>query len=114
MKYFMHSVMHPIAKHSRYLLYKEATKRYEFYQKHETWQFVKSSIWGKSDFVLGERRIILTFPDIFAYQTMVLPIACEKEEWEVIEGKRVVRMDILHDDSYWFCNVVYEETCNED
>lgn len=112
-KYFMHSLMHPIAKHSRYLLYREACRRYAYYQKHGTWQFVKSSIWGSGDIFLDERKVILSFPDIFAYQTMVLPIACEKDEWEKIIDKRIVKMDILHDESYWFCNIVYEEACSE-
>lgn len=112
-KYFMHSVMHSIAKHSRYLLYREACRRYAYYQKHQTWQFVKSSVWSAQDFIIEERKIILFFPDIFAYQTMVLPIACEKEEWQNIEGKRIVKMDLLHDESYWFCNIVYEVTCSE-
>ena len=112
-KYFMHSLMHPIAKHSRYLLYREACRRYAYYQKHGTWQFVKSSIWGNGDIFLDERKVILSFPDIFAYQTMVLPIACEKDEWEKIIDKRIVKMDILHDESYWFCNIVYEEACSE-
>jgi hypothetical protein len=112
-KYFMHSLMHPIAKHSRYLLYREACRRYAYYQKHGTWQFVKSSIWGSGDIFLEERKVILSFPDIFAYQTMVLPIACEKDEWEKIIDKRIVKMDILHDESYWFCNIVYEEACSE-
>lgn len=113
-KYFMHSTMHAVAKHSRYLLYKEACRRYAYYEKHGSWQFVKSSVWGSGDLIFDHRKVVLTFPDIFAYQLMSLPIACENEEWEHIEGKRIVRMDILHDESYWFCNIVYEETCKNE
>lgn len=113
-KYFIHSLLHSIAKHSRYLLYKEACRRYVYYEKHGTWQFIKSSIWGSEDVILDERKVILCFPNIFAYQTMVLNIACEKDEWDIIKEKRIVRIDILHDESYWFCNIVYEEACNKE
>ena len=109
-KYFMHSLMHPIAKHSRYLLYREAIRRYAYYEKHGTWQFVKSSIWASGDIYVEERKLFLSFPDIFPFQTMMLPIACEKEEWAKFEGNRIVKMDISHDESYWFCSVLYEES----
>ena len=75
---------------------------------------MKSSVWGSGDLIFDHCKVVLTFPDIFAYQLMSLPIAYENEEWEYIEGKHIVRMDILHDESYWFCNIVYEETCKNE
>lgn len=108
-KFFQHSILYTIAKHSQYLLYKEACRRYAYFARHGCWEFTRSSIWSAQDVTLMHRCVILYFPDIFAMRMLKLPIACETEEWKVLDHQRIVRIDIVHDDSYWFCNIVYEE-----
>ena len=39
---------------------------------------------------------------------LVVGLACEKVEWEKVKEGMICRMDIVHDEQYWFANLLLQ------
>lgn len=94
---------------SRWLLYKLAHKKYDALKENRHFQYERSSSWSPTSFLYQYGKLRLKFGKTFKKQDCVLFLSFTEFEKSILEENRMVRMDIVHDEIYWFANFTLEK-----
>lgn len=98
-----------IHKRNRWYLYQQALKRYRIILRNGKYTHTISSTWAPSSFAILHNNLYLNFGSSFIIKNIECKLVIEdKQEQELLENK-IIHIDIVHDEKFWYANFVIKK-----
>lgn len=97
-----------IERYSQWNLYQLALRNYHAQENKKIFQYQRSSTWNTKSFYYYEGTLILYFGSAFPLPQLVLPLSMIKKEDEWLRIGRIIRLDIAHDEKFWYANFIVQ------
>lgn len=98
------SIAESIAVHSRWTLYQLALKMHNREKEQKRTGYGKSSTWSPRSFTINKDRLTLHYGKQFSHRKDTVTLKPLATELLQLEEHEIIRMDLVHDEYFWYAN----------
>lgn len=102
-----------IEAHSRWFLYQSALKAFKREKDHKKTVYGKSSTWSPRSISIKHNHLTLFYGKQFQHKRDTLIMKPLSSELLLLEEHVLIRMDLVHDEFFWYANFLIQIVVNE-